>query len=282
MRPLWRGWISFGLMSIPVTVHSAISEKNISFRQLRKSDLSPIGYKKVAKVDKDHEEDVEPDEIVKGYEYDKEEFVVVSDDDLKSIEVKSTKVANITEFVDMREVNSMFFDSPYYLSPEKGGEKPYVLLQKVLQKSGKVGIAKLAIRKREFLACIKPEADKLVLELMRFADEIVPPDSFKVPSPEVSAGELRMGEQLVKEMSVAWQPEKYHDEYREAVWRLIESKRKDPGKPAAHKKHGPRPKTSKLIDMMDVLKLSVEQASKQPKNKPARRRRQDSGYEEAA
>src|ERR1700716_2618290 len=170
MRPTWKGSISFGLVYIPISVYPATREEKLSFRQLRKSDLSPIKYKKVAEADM---KEVAADQIVKGFEYERGRYVVLSDEDFEKVKIESTHSIDITDFVQLDHVDPKFFYKPYFLEPQKGGEKAYALLHKALVGTGKIGVAKVVISNREYLASVKPDGLFLVLELMHFASEVL-------------------------------------------------------------------------------------------------------------
>src|ERR1043165_5100627 len=168
MRPTWKGSISFGLVYIPVAVYPATREEKIAFRQLRKSDLSPIRYKKVAEAD---DKEVPADQIVKGYEYEKGKWLLLEDKDFEEVQIESMHAIEITDFIDADDVNPKYFYKPYFLEAQKGGEKGYALLHRALIETGMIGIAKVAIRSREYLAAVKPDGLFLMLELMHFAAE---------------------------------------------------------------------------------------------------------------
>src|SRR5678816_759460 len=192
MRPIWKGSISFGLVNIPVGLYSATrAGKQIKFHLLRKSDQSPIRYKRVAEEDG---KEVPWEDIVKGFEYEKGDFVVLDEEDFKRVPVKSTQTVDIKEFVDLERIDPMFFDQPYFLAPEKAGAKAYVILREALNRSGKVGIAKVVIKTREHLAAVKPMGEALVLELMHFADELADPSELQLPEAEASKNEMAMAE----------------------------------------------------------------------------------------
>jgi DNA end-binding protein Ku len=203
MRTIWKGSISFGLVNIPVGLYSATRSANqVKFRMLRKSDLSPIRYKRVAESD---EKEVAWEDIVKGYEYEKDQFVVLTEKDFERVKIESTQTVDIKEFVKLEEIDPMFFDEPYYLAPEKGGDKAYTLLRDALENSGQVGIAKVVIKTREHLAAVKPLGKALVLELMHFADELVDANELKLPSNgKIGQKELKMAESLIEGMSGKW------------------------------------------------------------------------------
>ena len=258
MRAIWKGAISFGLVNIPVGLYSATKPASqIKLHMLRDSDLSPIRYRRVAESD---EKEVPWEHIVKGYEVSKGEFVVLNEKDFEKVEIKSAQMVDIKEFVDLSDIDPMFFDQPYYLAPEKGGDKAYSLLREALTKSGKVGIAKVVIKTREHLAAVKPSGKALVLELMHFADELADPAELKLPDSEVGKKEMAMAESLIDQMTGEWNPETYKDEYREALVNLIEEKVASGGK--LPEKKGKAPKPFKVVDIVSLLQASLDQAGK--------------------
>src|ERR1700754_4071798 len=220
-RAIWKGSINFGLVFIPVSVYPATREEKISFRQLRKTDLSPIKYKKVAESDM---KEVPADEIVKGFEYEKGRYVIMNEEDFEKVKIESTHSIDITDFVELEHVDPKFFYKPYFLEPQKGGEKAYALLHKALSGTGKIGIAKVGIRDREYLAAVKPDGLFLILELMHFASEVLTPEELSRPTTTLNDKELKMAQTLIDSMTSEWQPHKYKDEYRNAVMELIEQK----------------------------------------------------------
>ena len=253
MRAIWKGSITFGLVYIPVAVYPATREEKISFRQLRARDLSPIRYKKVAEAD---EKEVKAEEIVKGFEYEKGHWVTLKDEDFEKVKIESTHSIEITDFVDQAQINPKFFYRPYFLEAQKGGDKPYALLYKALLDSGKVGIAKVVIASREYLAAVKPDGLFLILELMHFANEVLEPDSLKTPSAkEVSPKELDMAKALIESMAGDWEPTKYKDQYREALMELIEDKARK--RPLSEKPVAPR-MASNVVDLVSVLQESLQ------------------------
>ena len=266
MRAIWKGSISFGLVYIPIAVYPATREEKLSFRQLRATDLSPIRYKKVADAD---QKEVTADQIVKGFEYERGHFVVLKEEDFTKVRIESTHSIDITDFVDLSQVDPKFFYKPYFLEPQKGGEKAYALLHKALAGTGKIGIAKVVISNREYLASVKPDGLFLVLDLMHFASEILAPEELKNGSATaINDKELKMAQSLVESMSVAWEPEKYRDEYRNAMMEVIEQK-------AQHKeiakKPAPAMRTTNVVDLVKVLQESLNRnQSLKPKRNGAR------------
>jgi DNA end-binding protein Ku len=251
MRPIWKGSISFGLVYIPVAVYPATREEKLSFRQLRSTDLSPIRYKKVAEADA---KEVAADQIVKGFEYERGRYVVLKDEDFEKVRIESTHSIDISDFVELDQVDPKFFYKPYFLEPQKGGEKAYALLHKALSGTDKIGIAKVVIANREYLAAVKPDGLFLILELMHFATEVLTPDELNRPTTELSEKELRMAQALIDSMSSEWQPEKYRDQYRDAVMELIEQKAKNKEVPAPAPA---APRTTNVVDLVKVLQDSL-------------------------
>lgn len=266
MRAIWKGSISFGLVYIPIAVYPATKEEKLSFRQLRASDLSPIKYKKVAEADS---KEVSADQIVKGFEYERGQYVVLKEEDFAKVKIESTHSIDITDFVDLGQVDPKFFYKPYFLEPQKGGEKAYALLHRALSGTGKIGVAKVVISNREHLASVKPDGLFLILELMHFASEILSPEELKNgPVSAITEKELKMAQSLIESMSVAWEPEKYRDEYRTAVMEMIEQKtqhKEVAGKPA------PAVRATNVVDLVKVLQESLNRnQSVKPKRNGSR------------
>ena len=268
-RAIWKGSISFGLVNIPIALYSATRREELKFRLLRKSDLSPVNYKRVAEKDG---KEVSWDQIVKGYEYEKGKYVVLKDEDFERVDLEATQTVDIKDFVDQEDIDPMFFYKPYYLEPQKGGDKAYALLRDALKDSNKVGIAKVVIKTRQYLAGVKPEDSALVLELMHFADELADAEKLHVPKKtEVGKREMNMAKSLIDSMSSKWNPEKYKDDYREALMEVIEEKVEAGGKEIEEKpKKAPKP--TKIIDLVSVLQQSLEQTGGK-KKKPAKSRK---------
>jgi DNA end-binding protein Ku len=255
-RAIWKGSISFGLVNIPIALYPATRREELKFRLLRQSDLSPVNYKRVAEKDG---KEVSWDQIVKGYEYEKGKYVVLKDEDFERVDLEATQTVDIKDFVDQEEIDPMFFYKPYYLEPQKGGDKAYALLRDALKDSNKVGIAKVVIKTRQYLAGVKPEDGALVLELMHFADELADPGKLHVPKKtEVGKREMNMAKSLIDSMSSKWNPEKYKDDYREALMEVIEEKVEAGGKEIEEKPKKP-PRPTKIIDLVSVLQKSLEQ-----------------------
>jgi DNA end-binding protein Ku len=257
MRAIWKGSISFGLVNIPIALHPATRKEELKFRLLRAKDLSPVNYKRVAEKDG---REVPWDEIVKGYEYEKGKFVVLNEKDFQRVDLEATQTVDIQDFVDIDEIDPMYFYKPYYLEPQKGGDKAYVLLREALADDKKVGIAKVVIKTRQYLAGVKALKHALVLELMHFAEELSDAEKLNVPKKvEVGKREKDMAKALVDNMSSKWDPEKYHDDYREALMEVIEEKVESGGKEIKEKPKEKKPST-KVIDLVAVLQQSLAEA----------------------
>src|ERR1043165_3449383 len=257
MRAIWKGSISFGLVNIPIALYPATRREDLKFRLLRESDLSPVNYKRVAQKDG---KEVPWEQIVKGYEYEKGKFVVLKDEDFQRRDRGATQTVDIQDFVDVEEIDPMSFYKPYYLEPQKGGDKAYALLRDSLKQEKKVGIAKVVIKTRQYLAGVKPEDGVLVLELMHFADELADTTKLDIPKKvEVGKREMNMAKSLIDSMSSKWNPEKYKDEYREALMDVIEEKVEAGGKEIEEKpKKAPKP--TKVIDLVEVLQRSLKES----------------------
>jgi len=266
MRAIWKGTISFGLVSIPISLYPATRREELKFKLLRASDLSPIDYKRVAEADG---KEVPWDQIVKGYEYEKGKFVVIKDEDFERADVEATQTVDIINFVGLEEINPLLFYKPYFMEAGKGGDKAYVLLREALAASKKIGIAKVVIKVRQHLAAIKAQQNTLMLELMHFPEELRDASEIKPPAAKsASKPEMNMAGQLIESMTTDWKPEMYHDDYHEALEKLIEKKI------SSGDKSLPAPKKSKkptnVIDLVSVLQRSLKET--QAKSKPAKRK----------
>lgn len=267
VRAIWKGAISFGLVNIPIGLYPAVRREELKFHLLRKSDLSPVNYRRVAAADG---KEVPWEEIVKGYEYEKEKYVVLKEEDFARVDVEATQTVDIQHFVRLDEVSPLLFHKPYYMEASKGGDRAYVLLRDALRESGKIAIAKVVIRTRQHLAAVKPQDDKLVLELMHFPDELIEAGEFKTPEARAPAKpELKMALQLIESMSEPWKPEQYQDDYREAVQKMIDEKIEAGGRKAPASKGRPSP--GKVIDLVAALQRSIEETSTR-KPKPSKKR----------
>jgi DNA end-binding protein Ku len=258
MRPIWKGSISFGLVTIPVALHNATKYEELKFRLLRKGDLSPINYKRVAEVDG---KEVPWEQIVKGYEYEKGKFVVITDEDFKRVDIEAAETIDIMDFVVLDEINPIFFHKPYYLEPQKGGGGAYALLRDVLAKTNKTGIAKVVIRTRQHLAAVKANDKLLVLELMHFADELISAGGLKIPEARLGKREEEMAMTLLNQMTEKWDPDRYTDDYKTNLMKVIEAKAEAGGKKLPTEKPHHRAATN-VIDLVEVLKKSLQHAGK--------------------
>jgi DNA end-binding protein Ku len=279
MRAIWKGSISFGLVNIPIALYPATRREQLRFRLLRKSDLSPVSYKRVAEKDG---KEVPWDQIVKGYEYEKGRYVVLKDEDFERVDLEATQTVDIQDFVNIDEIDPMYFYKPYYLEPQKGGDKAYALLRDALEDSKKVGIAKVVIKTRQYLAGVKPEDGALVLELMHFADELADAGKLHLPKKvEVGKREMNMAKSLIDNMSSKWNPEKYRDDYREALMEVIEEKVEAGGKEIETKpKKAPKP--TKVIDLVSVLQKSLKQTDAKTRSTAKSRAKQKQPAKKAA
>src|SRR5438067_6564237 len=278
-RAIWKGSISFGLVNIPIALYPATRREELKFRLLRKSDLSPVNYKRVAEKDG---KEVPWDQIVKGYEYEKGKYIVLKEEDFQRVDLEATQTVDIQDFVDLDEIDPIFFYKPYYLEPQKGGDKAYALLRDSLKEKKKVGIAKVVIKTREYLAGVKPEDGALVLELMHFADELADTSKLHVPKKmEVEKREMNMATALIDGMSSKWNPEKYKDDYREALMEVIEEKVEAGGK-EIEEKPMKAPKPTKVIDLVKVLQQSLEQTGKSKSKSTSKREKHPQRHKKAA
>lgn len=271
-QAIWKGSIRFGLVNIPVAVYPAEESDELSFTLLDRRDLSPVGYQRINKASG---EEVPWSEIVKGYEYEDGEYVVLGDEDFKRANPEATQTVDIVAFVDAKEIDPVYFDRPYYLAPLKSGEKGYALLREALAASGKVGIAKVVLRTREHLAAVIPQGRALVLELLRFPHELRDAGELELPKAGledagVTQREIEMAEKLVEGMVEEWDPSQYKDDYRNDLMARIDEKIEkgeteviaEPEEEDAGEK-----KDSKVIDIMDLLKRSLEKTGGKLKTK---------------
>jgi DNA end-binding protein Ku len=261
-RAIWSGSISFGLLNVPVKLYSAVSRKQISFRELRESDGSRIRHKRVAESDG---EEVPYEEIVKGYELAPDQYVVLTRDELEELDPKKTKAIEIEDFVDLDQIDPIYFVQPYYLAPDKGAERAYTLLVKAMNDERKVAVARFVLRNREHLAAIRPTGDVLTLTTMRFADEVVSPGELDDALPENGEApkkkELDMAKQLVGSLTGDFDPSQYRDEYREELLALIERKAKGEELVEAVSEE---PKPTKAPDLMAALEESLAAIKGEP------------------
>lgn len=265
-RAIWKGAISFGLVHIPVELYPAESRHGLSLDMLDRRDFAPVGYKR---YNKETGKDIDWNDIVKGYEYEKGQYVVLSEEDLKRANVEATQTIDILAFVDADEIPAIYFEQPYYLSPGKGGDKVYVLLRETLRRANKIGIAQVVIRTKQHIAALLPMNNAIVLDLLRYQNEIRSLDDLDLPNAKsktatVSDKEVKMALSLLEDMTEAWRPEQYHDTYYDDVMALVEKKvRANQTKTVTEPELGEtRRPTAKVVDLMELLKKSLEQKGK--------------------
>ena len=255
---IWSGAINFGLVTIPVKLQTAIRTNDLRFNFLHKTDEGRIQNVRRCSLDG---EEVAYGDIVRGYEYEKGQYVILSDEDFQRVNPEATQSVDIVQFVELTEINPMYFDKPYYLEPEKRGRHAYALLREALKESGKVGIAKVVIRSREHLAALKPNGDALVLELMHFADEIVEQSSLDFPAIEKPLeNEMKIARMLIDTMAEPFDAEKFRDTYREEILAMIEARAAGKEAPKAEARPA---RSDNVVNLMDVLQKSLEQSKKQ-------------------
>ncbi len=263
-RGLWKGAISFGLVNVPVELHSAKKRAaELDMTMLDKRDLAPVGYKRVNKATG---KEVPWDEVVKGYEYQDDRYVVLSDEDFRRANPEAAKTVDIQAFVELADIAPQYFETPYYLIPGKRGEKAYALLRETLKKAGKAGIATVMIRTKQHLAALIAQDELLVLNTLRYQDELKKPSEFEIADAKVTAKEMDMAMRLVEDMADKWQPAKYKDTFKGDLLKRIEEKVEagETEEITAPEKGAREPKGGEVIDLMSLLKKSIER-------KPAKR-----------
>jgi DNA end-binding protein Ku len=263
-RPLWKGAISFGLVHIPVVLSSAENRNSFDLTMLDRRNMKPVGFKR---YNKETQKEVGWDDIVKGYEYEKERYVVLTDEDFKRANVETTQTVDIVAFVDSEEVAPTYFETPYYLAPDKRGEKGYALLRETLKATNKIAIATVVIRTRQYLAALIPSGNVIVLNTLRYKNELKSAKNLEVPSSNLKASgvsprEIAMAKKLVDEMTDQWKPERYRDTYHDDLMKMI-NKRIKAGKTEiitdADEDDGEeKPVRGEVIDLMALLKRSVQ------------------------
>ncbi|MEA9656189.1 Ku protein [Xanthomonas campestris pv. raphani] len=270
-RPIWTGTLSFGLLNVPVSLMSGERKVDLHFRMLDSRDKKPIRFER---VNADTGDEVPWKEIVKAFEYDKGSYVIVEEQDIRSAAPESHETVEVETFVDAADIDPRYFEKPYILVPGKKAEKGYVLLRETLRDTGKVGIAKVVIRTREYLAAVMPQGDALILLLLRYQQEVVDPEDFKLPSGAVSeyritAKEQEMAKQLIESMSGKWQPEDYHDEFRGKLEQILRKRIQAKGgttqvddEPAQHEDAA-----TNVVDFMSLLQKSLQANTRTPAKK---------------
>src|SRR3954470_22855648 len=258
-RALWKGSISFGLVNIPIELYTAVRNHRPKFRMLHAKDKSPVKFERVCLRDG---HPVAWEDLVKGYEYSKGRFVIMTKEDFQAAAVEKTRTVDIVDFVKAEEIDDRFFETPYYLAPAKGGERAYALLREAIRDSGRIGIAKFILRDAQHLAGVEVIGNALVLSVMRFSDELADPKPLNFPASDgIRKAELDMAKALVNSLAAEWQPEKYSDQYLDNLMRIIKGKVK--GKPV---KLAPEetPRKGEVVDLMERLRRSLDQAGGKP------------------
>jgi DNA end-binding protein Ku len=272
-RGLWKGAISFGLVNVPVELYSAKKRAaELDMTMLDKRDLAPVGYQR---VNKSTGKEVPWDDVVKGYEYKDDKYVVLSDEDFRRANPEAAKTVDIHAFVELSSIAPQYFETPYYLAPGKRGEKAYALLRDTMKKAAKAGIATVVIRTKQYLAAVVPQDDLLILNTLRYADELKDPAEMKIPDAKVTSKELDMAMRLVEDMSDEWKPAEYKDTFRQDLLKRIEAKMKagQTEEITAPEKGGKEKAGADVIDLMALLKKSVEHRSARPKKAAKARRK---------
>jgi DNA end-binding protein Ku len=271
-RAIWSGSISFGLVNIPIKLYNAVSKKSVSFNQIDAKSGSRVRMKRVSATTG---EEVSQEDILKGYEISPDRYVTLEPQELEALDPEATRAVDLEEFVDLTDIDPIFYDSPYYVAPTKGSEKPYALLVRAMEESGKVGIARFVMRSKQYLAALRPKNGRLMLSTMVYADEVVPDEQVaeftSLDAIDLSDRELAMAQQLIESLSNAFEPERFRDEYRERVLELIERKASGVEEvvdaPAAVE-------PTKVVDLMAALEASVKEAQearKAPAAAPAKK-----------
>jgi DNA end-binding protein Ku len=281
-RSIWKGSISFGLVNIPVALYPGEQREEMHFSLLDKRDMAPVGYKRINKRTGD---EVAWEQIVKGYEYEKEQYVVLGEEEFRRANIKATQSIEIIDFVRAGQIPFVYFDRPYYLEPvQRIGEKGYALLRETLQRTGRVGVAQVVLRTRQHLAVLAPLDDALALNLLRYHYELRQPTELKLPGRDlkalrISEREIEMAQRLVDDMAADWNPEKYRDQYRDDLMRVVEEKVTAGRTLEIEQPNGEEPaRGGQVIDFMSLLKRSIEEkekdrAAEAPTARPRRRRK---------
>src|ERR1041385_4360204 len=253
-RALWKGSLAFGLVNIPIELHTAVRNHRPKFRMLHAKDKSPVRFERVCVRDGTP---VAWEDLVKGYEYERGHFVVLTKEDFQAAALDKTRTVDIIDFVKAEEIDDRYFETPYYLVPAKGGERAYALLREAIRESGRIGIAKFILREAQHLAAVEAIENAIVLSVMRFADELVDESQFAFPKIEIRKSELEMAKALVNGLAAEWDPMKYTDQYRENLMRIIKGKIK--GKDVTLESPS-EPRQAEVVDLMERLRKSLEAA----------------------
>jgi len=268
LRTLWKGAVSFGLVNIPVKMYVATENKDLKFNYLHEKCMSPIQYRKYCP---NCDREIAPEEMVRGYEYQKGSYVIINEEDLSRIPLETTKTIDILDFVQLEQVDPIYFDKTYYLEPSPGGEKAYTLIVEAMKRTNKTAIAKVVIRSKQSLAALRVKDKTLIMETIFYPDEIRSPESLSsgIDPEKLHDNEIKMAVSLIENLSVDFDPVKYEDDYRKALWELIEGK--IVGREVSQM---PTPENNNVVDLMEALKASVELAQKN--KKPAATRKKTS------
>lgn len=254
-RAIWTGSLSFGLVNIPIEVHTAVRDHRPHFRLLHAKDRSPINFERVCQKDR---KTVAWEDLVKGYEYEKGRFVVLTKEDFETAAIEKTRRIDVLDFVETDAIDDRYFDKPYYLTAKKGGEAAYALLREAMNEAGRIGIAKFVMRETQHLAAIEGIGDALVLSTLRFADELVETSSLTFPSGKnLKKADLNMARMLVENLAAEWDPAKYADDYQENLMRVIKAKMKGKEPDLVVEE---RSRDSNVIDLMERLRQSLDQS----------------------
>ena len=258
-RPIWKGSLAFGLVNIPVELHTAVRDSRPRFRMLHAKDSSPVRFERVCAREG---KPVAWEDLVKGYEYQKGRFVVLTKEDFRSAAVEKSRTVDIRSFVKPDEIDDRFFESAYYLVPSKGAEHAYALLREAIKDSGRVGIATIVLRDTQHLAALEVAGNAMVLTLMRYAEELVDAGEYNFPTVKnLHKNELQMARTLVESLADTWDPSQYTDEYRENLMKIIKARMK--GKKAHLVEHA-EPRSAEVVDLMERLRQSLESSGRKP------------------
>jgi len=271
MKTLWKGAVSFGLVNIPVNMYVATENKDLKFHYLHQTCMAPVNYRKVCSK---CEKEIKPDEIVKGYEFQKGNYIILSEEDFARIPQENTKTIDILDFVKLEQVDPVYFDKSYYLEPSPGGDKAYGLIVEAMRKTGKIAIAKIMIRFKQSLAALRVKEDHLILETIFYPDEIRSPASLGkgIGLEKLHENEIKMAVSLIENLSIDFDPARYEDDYRKALWEMIEAKiaGQDFVSPI------PEAQGGKVVDLMEALKASVKLAEEK-KTEPNQKKKPGPG-----
>ena len=263
-RSIWKGSIAFGLVNIPIELYSAVRDHRPKFRLLHAKDQAPVRYERVCQTEG---KPVGWEDLVKGFEYEKGRFVVITKDDFKTAALEKTRTIDIIDFVPPDDIDERYFETPYYLQPAKGADRAYALLREAIRESGKIGVAKIILRDAQHLAAVEAIGNAIVLTMMRFSDELADLGDFRLPSAAgIRPAEMKMARQLIDNLSAAWEPGKYTDEYRDNLMKVIKGKLK--GRQPRLTEPG-TPQSADVIDLMARLRASLEGKGSMAGSKPA-------------